>query len=114
MGSEPLMLNSTAVGTGCRAIIADRRIARVTAGPAASTPGCGLTSTGPVPDSYDFFAELPCLAGIDTATAALLSAQFPYVTPSGVVNGSSWSCRVSSRPWPHRSAGSCPRPAGPR
>ena len=82
-----LMFNSTAVGTGCRAIIADRRIAPVTAGPAASTPGCGLTSAGPVPDSYDFFAELPCLAGIDTATAALLSARFPYVTPSGVVNG---------------------------
>ena len=81
------MFNSTAVGTGCRAIIADRRIAPVTAGPAASTPGCGLTSAGPVPDSYDFFAELPCLAGIDTATAALLSARFPYVTPSGVVNG---------------------------
>ena len=82
-----LMFNSTAVGTGCRAIIADRRIAPVTAGPAVSTPGCGLTSAGPVPDSYDFFAELPCLAGIDTATAALLSARFPYVTPSGVVNG---------------------------
>ena len=82
-----LMFNSTAVGTGCRAIIADRRIAPVTAGPAASTPGCGLTSSGPLPDSYDFFAELPCLAGIDTATAALLSARFPYVTPSGVVNG---------------------------
>jgi len=82
-----LMFNSTAVGTGCRAIIADRRVAPVTAGPAASTPGCGLTSSGPVPDSYDFFAELPCLTGIDTATAALLSARFPYVTPSGVVNG---------------------------
>jgi hypothetical protein len=82
-----LMFNSTAVGTGCRAIIADRRIAPVPAGPAALSPACGLTSTAPVPDSYDFFAELPCLAGIDTATAALLSARFPYVTPSGVVNG---------------------------
>jgi hypothetical protein len=82
-----LMFNSTAVGTGCRAIIADRRIAPATAGPAESTPACGLTSTVAVPDSYDFFAELPCLAGIDTATAALLSARFPYVTPSGVVNG---------------------------
>jgi len=30
---------------------------------------------------------VPCLAGIDTATAALLSARFPYVTPSGVVTG---------------------------
>jgi hypothetical protein len=82
-----LMFNSTAVGTGCRAIIADRRIAPMTVGPAESTPACGLTSTVAVPDSYDFFTELPCLAGIDTATAALLSARFPYVTPSGVVNG---------------------------
>jgi hypothetical protein len=82
-----LMFNSTAVGTGCRAIIADRRIAPATVGPAESTPACGLTSTVAVPDSYDFFTELPCLAGIDTATAALLSARFPYVTPSGVVNG---------------------------
>jgi hypothetical protein len=82
-----LMFNSTAVGTGCRAIIADRRIAPAAARPAVSTPACGLTSTVAVPDSYDFFAELPCLAHIDTATAALLSARFPFVTPSGVVNG---------------------------
>jgi hypothetical protein len=48
---------------------------------------CDLTSGAPIPDSYDFFARLPCLRGIDAVTAALLSARFPYVTPSGVVNG---------------------------
>ncbi|MBO0808663.1 MAG: hypothetical protein J2P32_10230, partial [Actinobacteria bacterium] len=84
-----LMFNSTAVGTGCRAVIADRRIAPAPApaAPAASSPSCGLSSGAPLPDGYDFFAEYPCLAGLDTATAALLSARFPYVTPSGVVNG---------------------------
>ncbi|MBO0772563.1 MAG: hypothetical protein J2P35_13985, partial [Actinobacteria bacterium] len=82
-----LMFNSTAVGTGCRAVIADRRIAPAPTAPAASSPSCGLSSGAPLPDGYDFFAEYPCLAGLDTATAALLSARFPYVTPSGVVNG---------------------------
>ena len=57
-----------------------------TAGPAASPPlrpgraaGRSLTAR--------LLRRAACLAGIDTATAALLSARFPYVTPSGVVNG---------------------------
>jgi hypothetical protein len=82
-----LMFNSTAVGTGCRAIIADRRIAPASTRPATSQPRCDLTTATQVPDSYDFFAELPCLSGLDTATAAMLSARFAFVTPSGVVNG---------------------------
>jgi hypothetical protein len=82
-----LMFNSTAAGTGCRAIIADHRIAPVTTRPAVATPVCDLTTTTSVPDSYDFFAQLPCLTGIDTATAAMLSARFAFITPSGAVNG---------------------------
>ena len=82
-----LMFNSTAVGTGCRAIIADHRIAPASTRPATSQPVCDLSTTTQVPDSYDFFAELPCLSGMDTATAVMLSARFPFVTPSGVVNG---------------------------
>ena len=84
-----LMFNSTAVGTRCRAVIAEARMAPVVTRAAAASPTCGLTTTttSAVPDSYDFFAQLPCLAGLDTATAALLSARFPYVTPSGVVTG---------------------------
>jgi hypothetical protein len=80
-----MLFNSTAVSTGCRAIIADRLIAP--AGPVTSGLTCDLNSAAPIPDSYDFFAHLPCLRGLDAVTAALLSARFPYVTPSGVVNG---------------------------
>jgi hypothetical protein len=89
-----LMFNSTAVGTGCRAIIADRRIAPVTTRPAVASPVCDLTTTTPVPDSYDFFAQLPCLTGIDTATAAMLSARFAFITPSGAVNGCGHQART--------------------
>jgi hypothetical protein len=98
-GQDPswqLLLNSTAVSTGCRAILSGSALAAApvtapapTQAAAASTaaPGCDLHSAAPMPDSYDFFAALPCLRGIDTVTAALLSARFPYVTPSGVVDG---------------------------
>jgi hypothetical protein len=81
-----LVFNATAVRTGCRALIADRPI-----GPALPSVAPSLTCTpgsaAPAADSYDLFAALPCLKGIDTATAALLGARFPYITPSGVVNG---------------------------
>jgi hypothetical protein len=78
-----LLMNTTAVGTGCRAVIADLLIV-----PSRPADGlrCDLNFTAPIPDSYDFFAQFPCLRGIATVTAALLSARFPYVTPSGVVN----------------------------
>ena len=81
-----LLLNATAVRTGCRTIIADHPI-----GPAfpsaESSPDCVPGSAAPAADSYDLFAALDCLRGMDTATAALLGARFPYITPSGVVNG---------------------------
>jgi hypothetical protein len=98
--SEPtvpwrLLFNSTAVRTGCRAILPDRSLA----GPGEPAPvsgsalTCGLGSAAPAANSYDLFAKLPCLKGIDTATAALLSARFTFISPSGVVNG----CRRSQR-----------------
>ena len=81
-----LLLNATAVRTGCRALIADHPI-----GPAFPSVKSSLTcvpgSAAPAADSYDLFAALDCLKGMDTATAALLGARFPYITPSGVVNG---------------------------
>jgi hypothetical protein len=98
--SEPtvpwrLLFNSTAVRTGCRAILPDRSLAG-SGGPApvsGSALTCGLGSAAPAANSYDLFAKLPCLKGIDTATAALLSARFTFISPSGVVNG----CRRSQR-----------------
>jgi hypothetical protein len=80
-----LLFNSTTAGTGCRAVIADRPLP---AGPGTpSEPGltCDLRSSVPGGGSYDFFAELPCMQDIATVTAAMLSARFPYITPSGVV-----------------------------
>jgi hypothetical protein len=58
------------------------------------TPGCLHTSGQPfasadLPDAYDFFTQLPCLTHINVATAAMLWASFPYVTPSGEVPGCS-------------------------
>lgn len=90
-----LLFNSTAVRTGCRAILPDRSLAAPGApAPAAGSPlTCGLGSAAPAANSYDLFAKLPCLKGIDTATAALLSARFTFISPSGVVNG----CRRAQR-----------------
>jgi hypothetical protein len=84
-----LLFNSTAVRTGCRAILPDRSLAAPgAAAPAGGPPlTCGLGSAAPAANSYDLFAKLPCLTGIDTATAALLSARFTFISPSGVVNG---------------------------
>lgn len=82
-----LIFNTTAVESGCKAVLADRALSTKPAGdlPAsASPPGCELGSAGAIPRGYDVLAALPCLRGLDTSTAAMLSARFPYVTPSGV------------------------------
>ena len=47
---------------------------------------CGVGTRGPA-GSYDFFARLQCMRGIATSTAAMLSARFTYVTPTGTVTG---------------------------
>jgi hypothetical protein len=94
-----LLFNSTAARTGCRAILPDRSLAAPGAAAAvANSPlTCGLGSAAPAVNSYDLFAKLPCLTGMDTATAALLSARFTFITPSGVVNGCLGSNRHQSQ-----------------
>jgi hypothetical protein len=83
-----LMFNSTAVATGCRAIISNRTLpALMHAADDDPTATCDLGSTVAASGAYDFFAAWPCETGISTATAAMLSARFPYITPSGVVPG---------------------------
>ena len=81
-----LLFNSTTVGSGCRAIIADRSLTATPQRPDNQLT-CDLQSAVPGGDSYDFFAKLPCMRNIASVTAAMLSARFPYITPSGVVNG---------------------------
>jgi hypothetical protein len=84
-----LLFNSTDANSGCRAVIADQPL---TADPGTSDPGnltCDLRSAVPGSDSFDFFAKLPCTRNISMATAAMLSARFSYITPSGEVP----SCR---------------------
>jgi hypothetical protein len=80
-----LLFNSTDADSGCRAIIADQPL---TADPGTSDPSnltCDLRSAVPGSDSFDFFAKLPCTRNISMATAAMLSARFSYITPSGEV-----------------------------
>lgn len=93
------IFNSTSARTGCRVLIsnidlrppADQQpqpdTAEQVATPNAEANACDadiVNST--VPGSYDLFANQPCLIGIRTSTAALLSGRFPFVTPSGVID----------------------------
>jgi hypothetical protein len=80
-----LLFNSTDVGSGCRAIIADRLLSAPLSGQDKTGLTCDLQSAVPGGGSFDFFAKLPCMQNIATVTAAMLSARFPYITPSGVV-----------------------------
>ena len=81
-----LLFNSTDARQGCRAVIADGRVLSSPSSPGATSLTCDLRSAVPGGGSFDFFGKLRCLDGnITTATAAMLSARFPYITPSGVV-----------------------------
>ena len=82
-----LLFNSTSVTTGCRAVLSSVALPHPPAS-AVQNDGlsCGLGASGPG-GSYDFFARLRCMRNISTATAAMLSARFAYITPSGTVNG---------------------------
>lgn len=80
-----LLFNSTDADSGCRAVIADRPIPAGPSSPDHSGLTCDLRSAVPGGGSFDFFAKLPCMQNIATVTAAMLSARFPYITPSGVV-----------------------------
>ncbi len=80
-----LLFNSTDVASGCRAIIADRRLVAPPTGPDKVGLTCDLRSAVPGGGSFDFFAKLSCMQNIAAVTAAMLSARFPFITPSGVV-----------------------------
>jgi len=82
-----LLFNSAAVGSGCRVIIADSRLSGTPPGSSQPDPTCDLRSAVPGGGSYDFFAMASCRRNIAAVTAAMLSARFPYITPSGVVMG---------------------------
>jgi hypothetical protein len=79
-----LLFNSADANSGCRAIIADRLLPAPPGSPDMTGLTCDLRSAVPGGGSFDFFIRLPCLQDIATVTAAMLSARFPYITPSGV------------------------------
>lgn len=80
-----LLFNSTDADSGCRAVIADRLLPVSPGGHDTTGLTCDLRSAVPGGGSFDFFARLPCMQDIATVTAAMLSARFPYITPSGVI-----------------------------
>lgn len=71
-----LVLNSTSATNGCRALVSQVRL------PSGDLLRCG-GSPGRVAGSVDI---VECTRQISAATAALLSARFPYVTPAGGVD----------------------------
>lgn len=94
--SADLILNSTDAITGCRVLVShiDATEPQRSADEVATTTrGCS-NSSAPLPFSIDFyrqFVQSPtqvldrCNGTLTAATASMLSARFPYVTPSGVV-----------------------------
>jgi hypothetical protein len=93
-----LLLNSTSVGTACRMIVSDigfpagaeggyTRRAEVTTATQEQDPDCHTPVTGLPAGSVDLLQAYGCLGPLRASTAAMLSARFPYVTPSGVVPG---------------------------
>ncbi len=91
-----LILTSTAVRDGCRALISQVDLSEGSAQAANGErrPECGAGHAGA--HSYDLFGaygrtdasnEDQCLGNISAMTAGLLASRFAYVTPSGVVNG---------------------------
>jgi hypothetical protein len=81
-----LVINSTSTTTSCRTLISQIKL---TSSPGRCTTGAEPTSEGDragavsAADSTDL---LSCTGQVHTTTAALLTARFPYVTPSGVVS----------------------------
>ena len=78
-----MVLNSTSSTTACRTLVSQVEL------PLSSDPGsadrtAGVCSpSGGVAGSTDL---IDCTGPLRTTTAALLTARFPYVTPSGVVS----------------------------
>lgn len=76
-----LVLNSTSTTTACRTLISQ---VDVLSSPGACTSGQEQPKTGAASaaNSTDLLA---CTGQVRSTTAALLTARFPYVTPSGIV-----------------------------
>jgi hypothetical protein len=70
------VFNGTSVTGKCRVLVSDIRLT-----------GSGRCDdpADPMPGAYDLLSAEPCDTGLALATAALLAARFPYVTPSGVI-----------------------------
>lgn len=100
-----LLLNSVATGSGCRVLVGQVDVRRPATLQAASPEGDGrrvesraATVETPGPDcrtrtdlpagTFDLLQSYrACLPGISWATAAMLSARFPVVTPAGRLEG---------------------------
>jgi hypothetical protein len=106
-----LVFNGTEVSTGCRVLVSTTRLAA--ANVATSAQGCRANqlSTDPatqvVPgalDEQDFSAGNSCTSstalGMTIATAAHMSARFPYVSPTGALYG----CRPTTTTGPGNQA----------
>jgi hypothetical protein len=93
---EPMaILNSSSVADGCRFNVTVLDLATPQKG-AGLNSGCrGLDEGSAIPGSIDLTTWKFCNGGHDIrrSTAALLSARFPYVTPSGWLDG----CRDDAR-----------------
>jgi hypothetical protein len=95
-----LILNSTSVTSGCRVFVStieatsDGRGGGVNISGREEAPTCGGKDADTATGSYDllraYFAEPQepgqCLDALRTTTAAMISARFPYVTPTGVTD----------------------------
>ena len=92
-----LVLNSNDIGTGCRVISSQVElkgsISSIDPGDDLTLiPNC--TDTGRLPMTIDLVQEMTknCRLGMDWATAALLSARFPFVTPAGRISRENTPC----------------------
>ncbi|HET9874003.1 MAG TPA: hypothetical protein VFP89_15585 [Propionibacteriaceae bacterium] len=109
-----LILNSTSVKNGCRVWISQLRQDRVATSPETASfdpeKSCDK-NPGPAARTVDLFSAYgpyvrgatpgSCLGMIRGATAALLTARFPYVTPSGVVGPCPQTPEINGKSMPH-------------
>ncbi len=87
-----LVLGSTAVATGCRVLVSQLDLVPGQAASAdaqLSSSGC-TTTASPIAGSIELLGLYGrsgpgCLPSLRASTAAMLSARFPFVTPSGIV-----------------------------
>ncbi len=70
-----LVVNSTSPTTSCRTLISQVQL-----------PGDGTSECGPGQPAAASTDLIQCTGQLRTVSAALLTARFPYVTPSGVVD----------------------------